>query len=221
MLQWLAKRLLPPAIRWLDDSVPAAELEQFLNAKLNLVLHVATWHDPQDQALLTRLRDQFGGPVPMAAIPDPTAEQAALTAARTWLQATSPRNILERSVLLAGSADHLRVLLNTELDRSAGAWLDDQRERLLRHVETRRHESLQHFSPALDKTAACQERHAVTRLFLQIARNRGDLRFLNAALKLNDWALPAHRRLSADDSRLLRYIGNLVDQQALLNALEA
>jgi hypothetical protein len=88
-------------------------------------------------------------------------------------------------------------------------------------VETRRQDSLQQFSPALDKAVGWNERHAVTRLFLQITRERGDLRFLNAALKLNDWALKAHRRLPADDSRLLRYIGNLVDQKALLNTLEA
>jgi hypothetical protein len=220
MLQRLAKWLLPPAIRWLDDSIPAEELAQFLTAKLNAVLPVSTWNDPHDQALIVRLRDQFGGPVPLAPITDSTSVQAALAAAHSWLQATAPRQIVERGVLVAGSADHLRVLLNSELDQPTLAWLLEQCERLLRHVETRRQESLQKFTPALDKLAACQERHAVTRLFLQIARVRDDLRFLNAALKLNDWAYRAHRRLPADDSRLLRYLGNLVEQQALLNALE-
>ncbi len=221
MLQRLAKWLLPPAIRWLDDSVPESELEQFLNAKLQSVISVANWQAAQDQALVTRLRDQFGGPVPMPPIPDPAAEQAAQAAARCWLQTVTSRNAIERGVFMVGSADHLRVLLNTELDDTPRAWIDDQLERLLRHVETRRQESLQQFSPTLDKEAAWNERHAVTRLFLQVARERGDLRFLNAALKLNDWAFKFHRRMPADDPRLLGYIGNLVEQQALLNALEA
>lgn len=220
MLQRLAKWLLPPAIRWLDDSVPATDLEQFLHANLEAVM-VANWQAAYDRELVTRLHDQFGGPVPMAPLPDPATEQAALAAAESWLQTTSSRNVLERGVLLAGSADHLRVLLNAQLDRDKRGWLDDQLERLLRHVETRRQESLQTFSPALDKAAAWNERHAVTRLFLQITRFRSDLRFLNAALKLNDWAFKAHRKLSANDPRLLRYISNLVEQQALLNALEA
>ena len=221
MLKHLAKWLLPPAIRWFDDSVPATELEQFLNANLQRVISTANWQAAQDQGLVTRLRDHFGGPVPLAPIPDLATEQAALAAAQTWLQATSSRNVLERGVLLVGSADELRVLLNAGLDPYARGWLDDQLERLLRHVETRRQEALQQFSPALDKTTACLERHAVISLFLQITRVRNDLRFLNAALKLNDWALKAHRRLAADDPRLLRYVGNLVEQQALLNALEA
>ncbi len=67
-------------------------------------------------------------------------------------------------------------------------------ESLLRNVEVRRQRCL---VPAGDKTAkeVCLDKHRVALLFTTVSNRTGDCRFLNAALKLNDWAYPTHRRM--------------------------
>jgi folate-dependent phosphoribosylglycinamide formyltransferase PurN len=67
-------------------------------------------------------------------------------------------------------------------------------EMLLRHVEVERTQSLQLASVPPSSVAAWIERHAVATHFARQARRDGDVRLLNAALKLNDWAYPRHRR---------------------------
>ncbi len=60
---------------------------------------------------------------------------------------------------------------------------------------------------------------AIAILFARAARRRGDLRFLNAALKINDWAYSPHRRIRPGPRRG-RYLLSLAEQEmALAEAL--
>jgi len=57
---------------------------------------------------------------------------------------------------------------------------------------------------------------SVAVLFARAARRRGDLRFLNAAFKLNDWAYPVHRRIRPGP-RLARYLLSLAEQETAVS----
>ena len=60
-------------------------------------------------------------------------------------------------------------------------------EKLLRHVEVKREKSLGKFTQSLTPAQAWLERCNVSILFSRAARRHHDLRFLNAALKMNEW----------------------------------
>jgi hypothetical protein len=65
-------------------------------------------------------------------------------------------------------------------------------------VEVKRQNALRKFSPILPTEAQWLERCDVSILFSRIARRRGDLRFLNAAFKMNEWYLKELRSLNMD-----------------------
>ena len=81
---------------------------------------------------------------------------------------------------------------------ASGKQADACMENLLRHVEVKRRQALRKFSPILSIEAQCLERCDVSILFSRFARRRGDLRFLNAALKMNEWYLKEVRSLNMD-----------------------
>jgi hypothetical protein len=62
-------------------------------------------------------------------------------------------------------------------------------EKLLRHVEIKREKSLSKFVRSLSPDQIWIERCDVSILFSRVARRHHDLRFLNAALKMNEWYL--------------------------------
>ena len=66
---------------------------------------------------------------------------------------------------------------------------------LLRHVEVKRQRALG-FEAGVGKTQKLYlNRHRVAIAFLNCCAKTGDLRFLNAALKLCDWSEKKHRRM--------------------------
>jgi hypothetical protein len=88
-----------------------------------------------------------------------------------------------------GTANLVRALVELAGEDGACAEaLSDASERLLRHVEVRRETALSFTAAARLSSGQWRlERLRFTLACLEIARARGDLRFLNAALKLNDW----------------------------------
>lgn len=79
------------------------------------------------------------------------------------------------------------------LEDSGGACdrdvLAETLEKLLRQVEVKRARALRKFTHAIPPEQQKLERCDISILFSRSARRRGDLRFLNAALKLNEWLL--------------------------------
>ncbi len=62
-------------------------------------------------------------------------------------------------------------------------------EKILRHVEVKRENSLSKFTQPLSHSQIWLERCDISILFSRTARRHSDLRYLNAALKMNEWYL--------------------------------
>ncbi len=83
--------------------------------------------------------------------------------------------------------------------------VSDNLENLLRHVEVKREKSLRKFTREITDGQKILERCDISILFSRTARRRHDLRFLNAALKMNEWFMRELKHASNDVciSRLL------------------
>jgi hypothetical protein len=130
--------------------------------------------------------------------------------AEAWLAASSDGKVVGRRGLVAGAGEALCFLLENPRG-SSETTLDTALEALLRHVEARRKDGLR-LSNTPEGTDPWMEWLSVAVLFSRASRSRGDLRLLNAAFKLNDWAYPAHRRLSLGP-RLTRYLLSLAEAE--------
>ena len=87
-------------------------------------------------------------------------------------------------------------------------------ECLLRHVEVRRKDSLPTL-PTLADPDRQLIRHDIALCFVTATRRWDDIRFLNAALKLNDWAYRSYRRGSITQP-LSRYLLALTECELAL-----
>ncbi len=63
-------------------------------------------------------------------------------------------------------------------------------ESLLKHVEVKRKKALKAFSQDLSTENIILEGLGISILFSRVARRHNDIRFLNTALKMNDWYYP-------------------------------
>ena len=121
---------------------------------------------------------------------DETAEAGAKEAGERWLQALPGEMVIHKGVVRVGSGARLETLEAGGLSESGRHNL----EALLRHVEVKRKACLAEFQPALNRHQRWLERLDIGVLFSRSARRRGDLRLLNAALKLNDYWHPALKK---------------------------
>jgi hypothetical protein len=221
MSDGIALRVLEWAKRMLDESVPAERLRAFLAESLvqaeasvasrRVSLTEATQRD-LDRARL--LAERLGilpaapGAQPSSRDGGPDFEQS-----REGLASLGEAKVIGRSGLMPGAGTALIALLeHPPEDRTYD--LDAILESLLRHVETRRKAGLR-LSSAPEGQDPWMEWLAIAILFARAARRRGDLRFLNAALKINDWAYPSHRRTRLGP-RLARYLLSAAEQETAL-----
>jgi len=139
--------------------------------------------------------------------------------AKTWLSNLPDGKVLVSGKLIPGSGRTLDWLAEHG-STSARAIVNDNLERLLRHVEVKRKEALVAQQDVLDLDTLWLERHAVTVLFCHQAQRSHDLRFLNAAMKLNDWAYPYYQR-PVSELRLASYVQALSTQEQAAGELLA
>lgn len=131
-----------------------------------------------------------------AAYPRPTAAEA-----QRWLARLPEGKALVRGNLVAGSGVMLDVL--AEQGMAAGQ-VTANLERLLKQVEVRRQAALGKLASDASPLEIWRQKQAVAWAFSRHARRSGDLRYLNAALKLNDWSyrrlrqFPASLRMKGD-----------------------
>ena len=85
-------------------------------------------------------------------------------------------------------------------------------------METRREHCLQTFEPKSDADHIWLERINIDLLFARTARCTNDPRFLNAALKLNDWYFSYFQNKAALPE-LVRFLLALVEQELALKEL--
>jgi hypothetical protein len=76
--------------------------------------------------------------------------------------------------------------------------LADILEKLLKHVEVKREHALQKFTQKIPAEQQWLERCDISILFSHTARRWHDLRFLNTALKMNEWYINELGRTSSD-----------------------
>jgi hypothetical protein len=140
-------------------------------------------------------------------------------AAQTWLSNLPDGKVLANGKIVPGSGRMLDWLA-VHGDAAAKALVNDNLERLLRHVEIKRKEALIPNQETPDIETLWLERYAVVVLFCHQAQRSHDLRFLNAALKLNDWAFPYYQK-PVSELRLASYVQALTVQEQAVKELLA
>lgn len=197
MIRKLAARALDFLADRIDDAVPAEVLQAFLTAELTHRIEFG---------------DLAGEPIVQQAMVH--AIQAGLVEAQTNAKAASLRSALpsqeactrwiadlegDRIVRWKGvHAGTSAMVLAMYMDGSIA--LDEWLETLLRHVEVRRKQALGRL-PDGKPEGQLLERSQMAYLFSRVAVDRTDMRYLNAALKLNDWSFrDARRRASRPEA---------------------
>ena len=128
-----------------------------------------------------------------------------------WRSHLAGDKIISRAVVAVGAGIFLDWLADSKKQTSQRFYLDNL-ELLLRHVEVKRKHALKQFDKEISPDQIWMERHSVAILFCRHARRTKDLRFLNAALKLNDWALQ-HYKHGISLSLKARYLLAVAEQE--------
>jgi len=191
MRNWLAHVIERLAIA-MDDSIPASTVHSYLRKHIDTVIPASL--DAQiliDQArihaafLLDNPFSEFTGE---ELLRDLLPVQEACT---DWLENRRGERMVRWKGVQRGTSEHMLALFLDEDDALADevyAWL----QALLRHVEVRRKAAL-YLLPDGDADPERIEQSQTAYLFSRAAIRWRDARFLNAALKLNDWSFPTFR----------------------------
>lgn len=148
------------------------------------------------------------------------AAPAAREAAGKIAEGLEPRRWFPRAGVRYGSANLLRTLLAAS-GAERDAYVAEVCERLLRHVEVLREESLR-LPGDRSRVQRALEQLRFTHALLDVCERFGDLRFLNAALKRND---QHYRELSrsqgggVDDVVALHYAAGVARQETLMGSV--
>jgi hypothetical protein len=197
----------------LDEAVPPDRLREFLIQALGrsegaLAAGELSYNDELARARALASKIGLLPAAESAAIPPLARMLISLADAEARIALAPNGKVVGRGGLLAGAGAALQTVLEHPESRCSPA-LDAALEALLRNVETRRRDGLR-ISQGGEQADRWMEWLSIAVLFSRASRRRQDLRLLNAALKLNDWAFPAHRRLPAGP-RLARYALSLAE----------
>ncbi|HAF62666.1 MAG TPA: hypothetical protein DCK95_10125 [Anaerolineaceae bacterium] len=103
----------------------------------------------------------------------------------TWRETLEDDRIIHKGSLTAGSASMLWGMLHAQT--SDDLFLQQNLELILRHVEVKRENALTRYGAALTSAQMWEERCCYALVFSNYALLHQDWRFLNAALKMNEW----------------------------------
>ena len=215
----MVRPLVALAAKCIDSTVPVGQLQAFLAMRLRQVRarYPADGNGQGGLQVAADLAEAWEIAVQVGLLPssEPHAARHASPAPsgqlHRWVRCVPDGKVITARRLVAGTGRWLRAIEAVGADTHR-EFLDRSLEALLRNVEIRRQRCLQPLLPAADVNALWLEKHDVAILFASTARRRRDLRFLNAAFKLNDWAFRPHRRL-APGPRLARYLLALSHQE--------
>ncbi len=228
MIHRFAGWLLEAAARMLEDSIPEERLRSFLISDVGRLLDQAggqadeawpTWAD--DLRMVERLLSEAGLWQAREGLPEvagswPRQERMDL---ECWLEGMRNAPLIEAGCVPRGTAAALARLLGGEGPPDARKAMQERwLPALLRHVELKRREALR-LRPGGTPLETWMERDETAILFVRAAKTWGDLRYLNAAMKLNDWGYAVHRRAVPVQLRA-RYLLALAEQEALIEAWE-
>lgn len=102
--------------------------------------------------------------------------------------------------------------MDENADASSRRETNELLERLMRQVEVKREKALRKFARETSAEQQWMERCDISILFSRTARRRKDLRFLNTALKMNEWYLREAGKLRTDHCAV-RFLTALAEQE--------
>jgi hypothetical protein len=221
MISSLAKKIITWSAKWLDDTVPVVELHNFLKNNYKRMIDQieieGDRHFPleviTDLITIHKLITASGlfPDWPTGSLKFGAEDEISRDYFSAWLAGLPGGRIIIGKAIVAGAGRNLD-LLDEEDDPQLRGFLTLSLEGLLRHVEVKRRDCLSEFYPPLRAEEFWLQRHDISILFSRHARRRGDLRMLNAAFKLNDWAYPHYCR-NALRAPLARYLLALTEQE--------
>jgi hypothetical protein len=220
MIQRLLEWILSIAKRWVDDTVTEEELHAFLRNELfELTKSFRGDGVPENELQVSRIltaadRLSNQGFPDLAAI-DTSPEF--ISQEGTEINDEMTEYVVRQGRITQGAVDTLMLAIGQRT--VLNAWQEEQMEALLRHIEVRRQAALR-----FEQTMSREERWlAVTHislLFNRFAKREHDYRFLNAALKLNDWAYRYYRNRRNTLGRLF-FLQAALEAEATLQEMTA
>lgn len=135
------------------------------------------------------------------------------SAALAWRDGMAGRMPVSGAGVPEGTSGMLASLLEHD-GVAAGDFVVGCVERIMRHVELRRAQAFPP-RPGISIEGLWVEKHQAAMLLARASQILGDLRFLNAALKLNDLSYRHHRRFQLDLRHIL-YLRALAEQELAL-----
>lgn len=219
---WL-RPLVRIAESWFDDSVSKDEYARFLHVSIEYLqraLQNATESRSWTAEFWLALNNLEKTSIPVAMNVQRSDDGAmalpVLSQALAWFNKTVESGLIEKGAVERFTALYLITILNHRGDSQAPA-IESSVEKLMRHVELRRKKCLR-LRDDRRPSERWFELNDTAILMARSARSYGDLRYLNAALKLNDWALPVHRR-SVPVDLLVRYVLAVSEVQSSFEVL--
>ncbi len=125
-----------------------------------------------------------------------------------WIEKVPDGKVVTARRLAMGTGQWLDRIQSAGYEQHC-EFVDRNLQSLLRHVEIRGAKCLHPLFPMATPAQQWLEKHDVAILFARSARRRQDLRLLNAAMKLNDWSYPSHRKMPVTP----RYLLALAEQE--------
>lgn len=127
-----------------------------------------------------------------------------------WLQKLENSRVINQGIIAKDAGVSLDLLDKSGEDLKG--FTSRAIESLLKLVETKRKKALKAFSPNLTTEVILYEGLRISIMFSRVSRRNCDLRFLNTAIKMNDWYYPVFK--SAHTGKLLmNYLLALTEQE--------
>lgn len=133
-----------------------------------------------------------------------------LLVAVDWINQLKNGKVINQGTIAKDTGIYLDML-----DESGGDLQDftaKSLESLLKYVEIKRKKTLSSFSQNITKENKTLEGMGISILFSRFAKRHSDLRFLNAAFKMNDWFFPK-LRTAVGGKPLVYYLLSLTEQE--------
>lgn len=128
-----------------------------------------------------------------------------------WRQSLKDDRVICSGVVKKGTGFYLDQLAMMEGYKHTD-FLQQNLERLMRHVETSRGGSLRHFGRRLKEEQRWRERLDIVLLFVRTAQRSRDVRFLNTSLKCTE-DYYSYFKFKLPGPLLIRYLMALVEQE--------
>jgi hypothetical protein len=164
---------------WVDDTVPEEDLYGYIEAQLNLLATEQSSEHAEHESVLEGIRIASERLGRLTALPIPNVPGGSR-------ESTPIGNLVTTGPPVRKGRISIEALQALQTDSQSGTKDSQSLEKLLRHVEVRRRAALQ-FDPAASEMERWQWAAELSLIFSRYAMQTRDFRYLNAAMKLNDW----------------------------------